>query len=274
VIGIAMAGIVREISVPGRAEHWPDSGQRHNKQDPWEINAFTVGSTLSTNQLVASFDAISVVANTLRGVLANSRPERFAGADFKLLRTQDFQAASAQISFGISIYLHRLAFNTNRRNLPPRVAVKNGEQFRFRPPTPVDLHFLVTAWGRTAEEQMDILGWAIRTLQDTTELPAGLLNRFSGDPGDRFPSEHRETVRDQVFSDSEAIELVGEILTPQEFVNIWGNAVANQQPSVSYVARQVLIDSETELPDAGLVQTRRFEYAKLVSNGSNPSTAR
>jgi uncharacterized protein DUF4255 len=221
---------------------------------------------------LASFDAISVVGNTLRGVLSNSVPERFTGAEFKLLRTQDFQGSTAQINFGVSIYLHRVAFNTNRRNLPPRVDVTSGK--RFRPSTPVDLHFLVTAWGRTAEEQMDILGWAIRMLQDTTELPAGLLNRFSGDPGDRFPSEHREQRRVDVFSDSEAVELVGEILTAQELVNIWGYTLNNAQPSVSYIARQVLIDSDVEMPDAALVQTRGFDHTKIVLNGNTPTTTR
>jgi hypothetical protein len=208
---------------------------------------------------MASYAAVSVVANTIRGVLANSRPpDQFTGAEFRLLRTQDFKAASAQIAYGVSIYLHRIAFNTNRRSQPPRVTL-DGK--RYRPSTAVDLHFLVTAWGRTAEEEMDILAWAIRTLQDTTELAAGLLNRFSGER------------REQVFADSEAVELVGEILTPQEFFNIWGNSLPNQQPSISYVARQVLIDSETELPDAALVQTRGFDYAKLISNAS-PLAAR
>jgi hypothetical protein len=221
---------------------------------------------------LASFDAISVVGNTLRGVLSNSLPKRFAGAEFKLLRTQDFQSGAAQINFGVSIYLHRVAFNTNRRNLPPRVDVTTGK--RFRPSTAVDLHFLVTAWGRTAEEQMDILGWAIRTLQETTELPAGLLNRFSGDPGDRFPSEIPGQRRQDVFADSEAVELVGEILTTQELVNIWGYTLNNTLPSVSYVARQVLIDSEIDMPDAGPVQTRGFDYAKIISNGNTPTTIR
>jgi hypothetical protein len=202
---------------------------------------------------MASFDAISVVGSTIRGVLSNSRPARFSGADFQLFRAQDFQNVGARLNVGISIYLHRIAFNTNRRQQPPRVTP---EGRRYSPPTAVDLHFLITAWGRTPEEQMDILGWAIRTLQDVTVLPAGLLNRFSGD---RQLTDNRQ----QVFADSEGVELIGETLTPQELVNIWEIAKANQQPSISYVARQVLIDSETELADAALVQTRNFDYAKI-----------
>ncbi len=218
---------------------------------------------------MASFDAISVIANTLLGVLANNRPpNRFAGASFQLFRATNLQSASAQISHGMSIYLHRVSFNTQRRNHPPRVDLVTGR--RFRPPTPVDLHFLMTAWGRGPEEQMDILGWAIRTMQDTMQLPAGLLNRFAGDLSARFPNGERSAV----FAENEAVELVGEVLSAQELVNIWEVSKANQQPSISYVARQVLIDSETEFPDAALVQTREFDYAKLISHERVSATAR
>jgi hypothetical protein len=199
---------------------------------------------------MASYAAISVIANTLRGLFANSVPAgEFAGAEFKLLRTQDFQDPAARVNLGLSIYLHRIDFNTNRRSQPPRINVF-GE--RFRPPTALDLHFVITAWGPTAEKQMDLLAWAIRTLQDTPQLPAGLLNRFSGD-------------RPTVFADSEAVELVGEILTAQDFVNLWGNTLANQQPSIGYLARQVLVDSETAMPDAAPVQTRQFDLARPLS---------
>jgi hypothetical protein len=170
----------------------------------------------------------------------------------------DFQRSGAKLSYGVSIYLHRVEFNTNRRNRPPRIS---SEGKRYRPPTPMDLHFLVTAWGQSAEQQMEIMGWAIRTLQETPELPAGLLNRFAGERGER------------IFQDSEGVELVGENLTPQDFVNIWGNSLANQQPSISYVARQVLIDSETEMVEGELVQTRQFDYVKLVSDDSTFATA-
>ncbi len=197
---------------------------------------------------MATYAAISVVANTLRGLFANSVPPgEFAGAEFRLLRTQDFQDPSARLSLGLSIYLHRVDFNTNRRNQPPRVTA-TGE--KFRPSTPVDLHFVITAWGPTAERQMDLLAWGIRTLQDTPQFPSGLLNRFSGDRPQ------------QVFADTESVEFVGELLTAQDMVNLWGNTLANQQPSISYIARQVLIDSETATPDATAVQTRQFDYAK------------
>ena len=208
---------------------------------------------------MASYHAIAVTALALRGLLANACPRDeqhgFPGAEFRLLTSADLQPPT-KLTLGVSFYLHRVAFNTSRRNLPPRTAL---DGTRFRPPVPVDLHFLMTAWGRSPEEQQSLLGWAIRTLQDTPVLPAGLLNRFAGDRG-------------EVFHHGEAVELVGEILSLQDMLNIWEVAKHNEQPSVPYVARMVFLDSEIELGEFPPVQTRGFDYAKIIDDPA-PATS-
>lgn len=200
---------------------------------------------------MASYHAIAVTALALRGLLSNACPRDsqtgFPGAEFRLFAAADFQSP-ARLSLGGSIYLHRVTFNISRRNLPPRTAL---DGTRYRPPTPVDVHFLITGWGRSPEEQQSMMGWMIRTLQETPVLPAGLLNRFAGDRG-------------EVFHSNEAVEIVGEILSFQDLLNIWEIAKSNQQPSVSYIARMVFLDSEIALTEAAPVQTRGFDYASVV----------
>jgi hypothetical protein len=197
---------------------------------------------------VARTQAIAVTALALRGLLASACPrDQFPTAEVRLFQTKDLQTPQ-QVNTGVSIYLHRIAFNTTRRNLPPRQTVDGR---RYRPPTPVDLHFLITAWGRTAEEQQSLLGWAVRALEDTPVLPAGLLNRFAGDWG-------------EVFQENETVELVGDVLSLQDLFNIWEIAKHNHQASVSYIARMIELDSEIELSEAGLVQTRSFDHAQAV----------
>ena len=198
---------------------------------------------------MASFYAIAVTANAVRGLLANACPrDQFPTADFKVYQPVNF-LNTPLFDVGISVYLYRVAFNTARRSLPPRTTLDGR---KFRPPTPVDINFLVTAWAKNPDTQQELLGWAIRTLQDTPVLPAGLLNRFAGNHG-------------EVFHDQESVELVGEILSLQDLVNIWEIAKHNQQPSVSYVARMISIDSEIELTEAGPVQTRAFDLAAYAS---------
>jgi hypothetical protein len=199
---------------------------------------------------MASHQAIAVTALALRGLLANACPkDQFPGAEFRVVQTKDLQPPQ-QLNTGVSIYLHRITFNTTRRNLPPRQE-RDGK--RYRPSTPVDLHYLITAWGRTAEEQQGLLGWAIRTLEDTPVLPAGFLNRFAGERG-------------EVFRTDETIELVGDVLSIQDLFNVWEVAKHNHQASVSYVVRMVYLDSEIELTNDGLVQTRSFNYARAVAS--------
>lgn len=199
---------------------------------------------------MATFQAIAVTGNTIRNLLAEACPrDAFPGAQFQLCQASNL-VNSPFTDFGVSIYLHRVAYNLARRNLPPRKRL-NGD--RFKPSVPLDLHFLVTAWARKPEQQWALLAWAIRTIEDTPVLPAGLLNQNAGSDASGTPPN--------VFGEDESVELVGETLSLQDLVSIWEIAKVNQQPSVSFVARAVLIDSPVDMPDAGQVQIRGFDMA-------------
>lgn len=197
---------------------------------------------------MASSRAIVTVSLAIRGLLANACPPELRGTQFRLFQAKDL-AGAVSMSRGVSVYLHRVTFNTARRNLPPRTGL---DGIQYRPPVPVDLGYLVTAWGDTAERQQELLGWAVRTLHDTPILPAGLLNSFAGGREGDPP----------VFRDDEAVELVGEILPAQELVNVWEVAKSQQQPSIPYVARAVYLDSDVRIQEGPLVQTRRFDLAR------------
>jgi hypothetical protein len=121
---------------------------------------------------------------------------------------------------------------------------------------PVDLHFLITAWAKTAEQQWALLAWALRAIEDNPVLPGGLLNQNAGSDPDGTPRN--------VFGAGESVELVGETLSLQDVVNVWEIARHNQQPSVSIVARSVLIDSLVEIPTGQPIQTRAFDLAILA----------
>ncbi len=202
---------------------------------------------------MATFQAIAVTGNAIRNLLAEAWPrDVFPGAQFRLCLSGNFTSPPFS-DLGVSIYLYRVTYNTNRRKLPPRTNIYGK---RFKPSVALDLYFLITAWGRAPEQQWALLAWAIRTLEDSPILPAGFLNQNAGsDPSGRSP---------EVFRDEEAIELVGESLSIQDSYNIWEISKHNQQPSVSFVARSVLIDSDLEIPDGRPMQTRAFDVATLA----------
>src|SRR5262249_20111533 len=134
------------------------------------------------------------------------------------------------------LYLYRLGLNAARRNLPVHIKL-NGQ--RCRPPLPLDLYFILTAWAKSAAKQQRLLGWAMRTLEDTPLLPTGLLN-------DIGPEQ-------EVFPKSESVELIFEPLSLQDMYNIWSAIKVSPQLSASYVARAVAIDSSVLVTEAAPV---------------------
>ncbi len=200
---------------------------------------------------MATYQAIAAIGEAILGLLEAARPKpEFANAQFALYQSTNFQNPMEE---GISLYLYRVATNTTRRNLPPHIG-PDGR--RYRPPLPLDLHYLLTPWARTAAKQQRLLGWSMRALEDTPILPAGLLNHYGTEPETFFPHE--------------TVELVCEPLSLQEIVNIWDAFKPNLQLSAAYVARMVAIDSAVEISEGPPAQTRVFDFG-AVTVGREPT---
>ncbi len=194
---------------------------------------------------MATYQAIAATGEAILGLLEAARPKpEFANIQFALYQASNFQ--NAPMEDGISLYLYRIATNTTRRNFPPRT---DAQGHRYRPSLPLDLHYLLTPWARTAARQQRMLGWAMRALEDTPILPTGLLNHYG--------------TESETFSQNETVELVCEPISLQEIINIWDAFKSNLQLSAAYVARMIAIDSKIEIPEGGRAQTRVFDFGVL-----------
>lgn len=190
---------------------------------------------------MATFQAIAATGQAILGLLADACPKpEFGAARFELYQVNDFQ--SQPMEEGISLYLYRIAVNGSRRNLSPTVG-PNGQ--RFRPPIPLDLHYMVSAWAKTAAKQQRLLGWTIRTLADLPILPAGMLNHYGPETN--------------IFRPGETVELILDQLTLQDLNNLWSATKITPPLSINYVARMIAVESSLEIPDAAAVQTRAFD---------------
>lgn len=194
---------------------------------------------------MAMFPAIAVTGQAILKLLADSclRTE-FASDRFELYQVSNF---SQPMEEGISLYLYRLGINAARRNLPVHIK-PNGQ--RYRAPLPLDLYFILTAWAKSAAKQQRLLGWAMRTLEDTPLLPTGFLNDIGPEP--------------EVFPPNEAVELIYEPLSLQDMYNIWSAMKISPQLSASYVARAVSIDSTVLITEGSPVQTRALDYGQVI----------
>jgi Pvc16 N-terminal domain len=205
---------------------------------------------------MANHHAIGTISRSLVGVLKDARPPEFLGVDpgthnaaVQLYQASDF-ANTPSSNLQLSVYLYRVAFNPGGRNRPFRIGT-DGK--RYRPALPLDLFYLLTAWCKTEPLlQHHLLAWAARRLDDYPVLPSSVLNHY-GTPNS--------------FSDEENVELTPEHLSQEQLVSVWEVNKPNQQPSLVYAARCVPIDSETELIEAGLVQSREFKTGTLEPIG-------
>lgn len=195
---------------------------------------------------MARYQAIAATGQAILGLLADACPKpEFDGARFELYQAKDFQSP---IEEGVTLYLFRLAINGSRRNLPPTVG-PDGK--KYRPAIPLDFHYLLTAWAKTAARQQRLLGWAVRALQDVPVLPASFLSAYA-------PEQN-------VFRPGEAVELIFDALTLQDLNNLWGAAKIAPPLSVAYMVRMMAIESEVELAEEGaLVQTRAFDMGRKL----------
>lgn len=195
---------------------------------------------------MANFNAIAATSEALRRYLKEAPRPDFPQLDVDLYQAADFQKP-VPAGGRISLFLFRVAVNTTRRNLPPRLG--EDRKTRYRAPVPLDLFFLMSAWALNAEFQQRLLGWCVRTLEDAPILPASMLNRLQ---------------TKAVFRETETVELVCDPLSLQDLNVIWEVVKPNPPLSISYVARMIAIESEIPLVEGDLVQTRTFDMNQLT----------
>jgi hypothetical protein len=142
------------------------------------------------------------------------------------------------------LFLYRAPVSGARRQMPSSIG-PGGRPYKR--PLPIDLFYMLTPWAKTAEMQHLLLGWAMRTIEDSLSLPPSLLNAH-------FPS-------DRPFRNDETVELIHDTLSVQDLNNIWEIfGKHNVQVSATYVARVVPIDSQIETGvDGPPAQTRVYE---------------
>lgn len=192
---------------------------------------------------MATYHAIAAVGRAVLRLLADACPrDFFPSAQFEFLPVLE---SEQPIKEGITLCLYRVGANAARRTVPSRPR-PNGQ--RCLPSLAVDLFYLITPWASNADTMHRLLGWAMRTLDDTPILPMSLLNAFGPDP--------------DTFRSDETVELIFEPLSLSDMSLIWENLRPRVQLSASYVARMVVLESTVELTEAGEVQTRVFEHTK------------
>jgi hypothetical protein len=174
----------------------------------------------------------------------NYDPEAFnRDLEFRVMSAGGFESG---LTAGVSLFVYRVIVGDTPRTPAGR---RSESGVRLQPQLPVDVHFILTAWAPDASLQQGITGWMMRTMDDHRVLPPGLLNRMA--PG--------------VFRDDETVEVLDGELVSEDLFRLWELlGSVTYQLSVPYVARNVRLESERELPAAVLVRDRVLDYQGAV----------
>jgi len=198
---------------------------------------------------MAGTNAIAATTDAIVALLGRAARDTRAFATLPVSRGQsdDLQQALGDATpASLSVFLRRVSVSPARHNVPYRV---DDDGRRLLPPIPLDLYYLVIPFAGEARMQQRLLGWAVRVLADTPILPSALLN---------------DNGWDGTFADDETVELAWAPLGTTEEQDAWQLAQANQQPSASYVARTVAIESQQTFDEHAPVQTTDLRYRPAV----------
>jgi hypothetical protein len=195
---------------------------------------------------MANYKAISAVGKAIEAILTNTWKKESPGngvskATFCLVRATDF-TGNDQKAYdpGATVYLYRIGRNASYRSQ----ILRREEGKSYRSSLALDLYFLITPWAATAEAQLYLLGWIMRTLEGFNPTSAVSLNQsYEG-----------------TFLSKESVELIFDPLSLTDMAILWENLKTEKiLPSITYVVRGVIIDSDLEMSSAKPVQTREMK---------------
>jgi hypothetical protein len=158
----------------------------------------------------------------------------------RLVRTENFDrstpGAEGSIDDGtVSIFCYRIAVNATMR--PPWSAVSAHEELAVR--LPLDVHFLLTAFESDAEAELRLLGHTMLTIEQTPTLTGPTLH-----PSGRWQP-------------GETVQLTSEDISTEDVLRTFDTLPGDFRPSLSYVARVVRIDSESDADFADVLTAVR-----------------
>jgi len=198
---------------------------------------------------MADYTAVFAVGDSLVNFLTSSYQAAQAAlklptpCTFKLVSSTEIATEeTTTLDQMVTLFLHRITINDQFRSTTHLQDVNDRQPVLF-----LDLHYLITYWGREAQAEQKLLAWTMQQLQSYPILDKSILTT------------------DAQWETTETVQLVPADLSLEDILRIWDALGPKYRLSVSYVARVVRIDrlaSGTELP----VVATRFTYQDGVAS--------
>lgn len=186
---------------------------------------------------MANFRAVYSVGSSIARFLQDNYPASLNTTfpcTFRLVASAEVATEDAHaLDQLVSVFLHRITLNEQMRSATRLQDKSNAEPVLF-----LDLHYLITYWGTSAEAEQTVLIWVMQQLEMFPVLDSSLL------------SSAAEWTRD------DSIQLIPTNLSLEDVLRIWDGLGPKYRLSLSYLARVVRVDQPVEA--TGPVVATRF----------------
>jgi len=169
---------------------------------------------------MADFTSIAAVCSSIVRYLDFSfrqiQPVSGKTTTVRLVRTEDLNRESSILISPptLSLFLYRVDLNKVMR-----AAWSAASQYDGRTHLPLDLHFLLIAWGENADQELRILGRALQSLEETPILTGPLLDPIAP------------------WANNESIQICHEDLSTEDVMRTFDSLPLDYKLSIPYVAR-------------------------------------
>ncbi|MGH7634699.1 MAG: DUF4255 domain-containing protein [Gemmatimonadaceae bacterium] len=189
------------------------------------------------------------VGDSLVAYLQNAYPADLRAqypCNFQLVSSNELNAHSADFGTAVTLYLHRVAVDPYLRNSVDRTST-----FQSKVPISLGLHYLLTIWADSAAAEQTILGWVVRELYTHEALSQSDLTPAAG------------------WSPDDVIQVIPGEISNEDMMRIWDALEPKYHLSLSYVARVVRIDADTQI-DGLPVVARRLGFDQVDTQVNAP----
>jgi hypothetical protein len=162
----------------------------------------------------------------------------------------------------LNLFMHQARPNVAWRNsgMPSRDA--SGQRLT-NPPLALDLHYLLTAYGRADFEAEILLGYGMQLLHETPVLARAAIRTSLVPPtapldGSLLPSVYQALRASDLADQIEQIKITPERMDTEELSKLWTALQAHYRPTAPYLVTVVLIEAAKSARSALPVLTRGY----------------
>ena len=178
----------------------------------------------------------------------------------------DFITTGASEQPQLNLFMYYASINPALRNMNLPATDSNGATIGS-PPLPINLHYLISAYGSQPYDAEILLAFAMQVFHNTPVVPRATiqaaLDALSQTSG---PSnEVKLVVKSNLASQIEHIRITPEALTTEEIYRLWTAFQVHYRPTTSYQVSVVMIQNVQNYQSNRPVQRRAFVAMPLSS---------